>query len=50
VLTDEDVLTAQAGVAPEAGERIRTLQSRERARFGGTAAIGSRGLAQPRSV
>jgi hypothetical protein len=49
-LSDEEALTAQAGVDPEASERIRTLQSRERARFGGSGAFDSRSLVRPRSV
>jgi hypothetical protein len=49
-LTDEEALTAQAGVDFEASERIRTLQSRERARFGGSGAFDSRSLSRPRSI
>jgi hypothetical protein len=49
-LTDDETLTAQAGVDFEASERIRTLQSRERARFGGSGAFDSRSLSRPRSI
>lgn len=50
ILTDEDVVEAGAGTAPGAGERIRTLQSRERARFSGTAGVASRALASARTL
>jgi hypothetical protein len=44
-LTDEDVLLAGADVDLDAQRRIRTLQSRERARFGGTSGLSTRSLA-----
>jgi hypothetical protein len=40
-LQDIEVLEAQAGTDVAAGERIRGLQSRERARFGGSTAVGA---------
>jgi len=49
-LSDEDVLTAQTGTAAEPIERIRTLQSRERARFGGSGAFTSGSLARARTI
>lgn len=49
-LRDEEVLEARAGTDVGAAERIRTLQSRERARFGGSTAIGSRSLASARTI
>lgn len=49
-LRDIEVLEAQAGTDVEARERIRTLQSRERARFGGSTAMGSRSLAGARTI
>lgn len=50
ILTDEEVVEAGAGTSPGAGQRIRTLQSRERARFGGTAGVASRALASARTI
>ena len=49
-LSDEEVLESRAGTDVNAAERIRTLQSRERARFGGSTAIGSRSLASARTI
>jgi hypothetical protein len=50
ILTDEEVVEAGAGTAPGASERIRTLQSRERARFSGTGGVASRALASARTL
>jgi hypothetical protein len=49
-LSDEEVLEAGANTDIAAGQRIRGLQSRERARFGGSTAIGSRSLAGARTI
>jgi hypothetical protein len=49
-LRDEEVLEARAGTDVGAAERIRTLQSRERARFGGSTAISARSLAGGRTI
>ena len=49
-LSDEEALMAQTQVDPTSVQRIRTLQSRERARFGGSSGVGQRALAQPRSI
>ena len=50
ILTDEEVLESRAGTDIEAGQKIRTLQSRERARFGGQAGLSSRSLSRSSGV
>jgi len=49
-LQDIEVLEAQAGTSVAAGERIRTLQSRERARFGGSTAVGATTLTRGNKI
>lgn len=44
-LSDEDVVLAGADVDLDAQKKIRTLQSRERARFGGSSGLTTRSLA-----
>ena len=50
ILTDEEVLESRAGTDIEAGEKVRGLQSRERARFGGQAGLTSRSLSRSSGV
>jgi len=49
-LSDTESLTASMGVDAEAKKKVTTLQSRERARFGGTSAIGSTTLSNARTI
>jgi len=49
-LSDTESLTASMGVDTEAKKKVTTLQSRERARFGGTSAIGSTTLSNARTI
>ena len=49
-LTDEEVALSTLDLDQGAREKVRGLQSRERARFGGKSAIGSAALKRPRSI
>jgi hypothetical protein len=49
-LTDEEVALSTLDLDQGAREKVRGLQSRERARFGGRSAIGSAALKRPRSI
>jgi len=49
-LSDTESLTASMGVDTEAKKKVTTLQSRERARFGGTSGIGSTTLSNARTI
>jgi hypothetical protein len=50
VLSDEETALAELDLDIEAKERIKGLQSRERARFGGTSGLTSRSLARSSGV
>jgi hypothetical protein len=50
ILLDEEVLESRAGTDIQAGQKIRDLKSRERARFGGTSGMSSRSLARRSGV
>ena len=50
VLSDEETALAQLDLDIEAGEKVRGLQSRERARFGGQAGLSSRSLSRRSGV
>jgi hypothetical protein len=49
-LTDEEVALSTLDLDQGAREKVRGLQSRERARFGGSSAIKSAALKRPRSI
>lgn len=44
-LTDSDILRSEFNLYPDTKERVKTLQSRERARFSGSSAVGRDTLA-----
>ena len=50
ILSDEETALAQLDLDIEAGEKVRGLQSRERARFGGQAGLSSRSLSRSSGV
>jgi len=49
-LTEEETALSRLDLDQEAREKVRGLQSRERARFGGRSGIGSSALRRPRSI
>ena len=49
-LTEEETALSRLDLDQEAREKVRTLQSRERARFGGRSGIRSSALRRPRSI
>ena len=49
-LTEEETALSRLDLDQEARDKVRTLQSRERARFGGRSGIRSSALRRPRSI
>lgn len=49
-LTDSEILQSELDLSPNAQRKVRALQSRERARFGGSAAITSSALNRNRGI
>ena len=49
-LTDSQVIQSEMNLEPGAQNRVRTLQSRERARFGGTSGVNTGSLSRTPSV